>query len=67
MRGVQLRLAVAAAKNLRGKLTHERHPRLSADENHLIKIFSGLACIGQCLETILACARDHRLGQALEL
>ena len=26
LRGVQLRLTVAAAKNLRGEFTHERHP-----------------------------------------
>ena len=46
---------------------HERHPCLSTDENHLIKFITAQAGISQRLETILARARDHRLGQALEL
>ena len=67
LRRVQLRPTAAAPEHSRGKLTHERHPRLSADEDHLVEIAAGQAGVGERLEAILARARHDRLGQALEL
>ena len=50
LRRVQLRPAGAAPEHSRRKLTHERHPRLSADEDHLVEIAAGQAGVGERLE-----------------